>query len=98
MFVSHITFVLSLMALVAGTFLYVWALRNGGAGKTLAAVVGFIVVVLSVISILCNGYYSYKFWNAVSSGQGQMMHPVMPVKNMQNVPAEKPAAHKHKRH
>lgn len=78
-------FSLELISLGVGTFLFVWSLRNGGAGKLLSGVVGFIIIFASVLSLGCTTYYSVRYWDEGNLGWPKssiqtVVHKIMPAK------------------
>lgn len=62
MFIMHITALLAYALLLASTVLLIWSLRNEGAGSSLGKIIGSIVFVLSLLSMICIGYYGIKYW------------------------------------
>ncbi len=65
MLVSHISFTLGLIALVAGVCLYLWSVRaEPGAGIGLAKVVGILVIILSVLSLIATVYSTIRMHNS----------------------------------
>ncbi|ARN84996.1 hypothetical protein [Candidatus Nucleicultrix amoebiphila] len=62
LFFSHISFALLMIVLIMGTKLILKALNTKGPGQTLAKSVGIIVMVLAVLTMLCNLYYSVQYW------------------------------------
>ena len=65
MFLIHSAFALGLLALTAGAALYIWALRNQGAGTSLGRIVGFIVIVISTLSLICSFYLGTMIWKEI---------------------------------
>jgi len=74
MMMLHLPFILSLFALAMGVCLYVWAVRNDGAGVNVAKYFGLGIMVMSIVSIICIWYTLYSF---------QAMNQ-MPMNMMQN--------------
>ncbi|OGT47975.1 MAG: hypothetical protein A3E83_02825 [Gammaproteobacteria bacterium RIFCSPHIGHO2_12_FULL_41_20] len=62
MFLFHIATSLGLIALAAGSALYVFSARCDGKGKCCANVISILVVVLSILSLLCTFYCGIKSW------------------------------------
>lgn len=62
MFLLDAAFAIELLALTFGMGLFIWALRNKGEGVGLGKFMGFIVVILSVIALLCTTYYGLLYW------------------------------------
>lgn len=56
-----------LIALAAGLALYIWALRNRGAGIRLAKIVGLIIIIVSALQILNLLYCEITLWSHVHS-------------------------------
>lgn len=65
MFLIHAAFALGLLSLTAGSALYIWAARNPGAGSSLGRIVGFIVMVVSVLSLVCSFYLGVMVWKEI---------------------------------
>lgn len=63
MFMFHAAIYLGLLAFTAGLILYIWALRSQGAGTTLAKTLGMIIAVVSLLGIVCLGYYAIAYWH-----------------------------------
>lgn len=63
MFLMHVAYVLGLLALTAGISLYVWSIRNGGAGTGLAKFFGILIIILSILDTICISYYGIKYWS-----------------------------------
>lgn len=98
MFLFHIGFSLELIALTVGTALYVWGKRNNGAGTGLAKLIGFLVLLLSLIAVICTIYFNFKIWQEVRAGGPMGM--MMQTQTTDQKPAAastKPAAEKHKK-
>lgn len=65
MLVSHISFTLGLIALVAGVCLYLWSVRaEPGSGIGLARVVGILVIILSILSLIATVYSGIRMHSA----------------------------------
>ncbi|MBX9786099.1 MAG: hypothetical protein K2Y08_02055 [Alphaproteobacteria bacterium] len=62
MFIMHISALLAYSVLLASTTLIIWSLRHEGAGSALGKFVGSFVFILSLLSMLCIGYYGLKYW------------------------------------
>lgn len=62
MFMFHVALSLCLIALTAGSALYVFSARCEGKGTCFATLIAMIVIVLSIISSLCTMYYGVKAW------------------------------------
>ncbi|HHY0177173.1 MULTISPECIES: hypothetical protein [Legionella] len=79
MFQFHTAFSLGLIALSAGTALWVWAKQQKGVG--LATILGLLVILFSMTSTLCTVYYGIKYWQ-----QGYFQSPMsmQPTITMQN--------------
>lgn len=74
MFLSHISFALQLIALILGTLLFCWPQNNKGACQGFAKFIGSIVIVFAVLGMICNTYYTIKYWHA---GYFNTPHPMM---------------------
>lgn len=71
----HSTMGLLLLALIAALGLFIWSLRQQGAGVSLGKISGFILIVVVLLNIICTGNYGYKLWK-----QGYLTQ--MPMKMM----------------
>ena len=61
MLLTHISFSLGLIALVAGVCLYLWSVRaEPGAGISLAKVVGVVVIILAILELLCTLWSGFR--------------------------------------
>ncbi len=87
MMMLHLPFILSLFALGMGVCLYVWSLRNKGAGVNVAKFFGIIIIVLSLLSLICVWYTAFNFQRQMPmrmmqgkamSGQGNMQNGGIP--------------------
>lgn len=63
MFIFHIAISTGLIALAIGTSLYIWSQRQEGPGTGLARIFGFLIILLSITSMLCTSYYGVKYWH-----------------------------------
>lgn len=72
MFLFHVAFSLNMLALCAGTAVYIWSDRNNGAGSSLAKIIGTLVILFSVISIFCTVYFGMRYW-----AEGYYDNPMM---------------------
>lgn len=71
MFMFHVAFSLGLIALTAGTALFIWSKHVDAAGSGLAKVIGTLVIIFAIGSTLCTIYYGVKYWQ-----QGDFQSPV----------------------
>jgi hypothetical protein len=60
-FSANLALALGLIALVCGTYLLARAGGEEMCCKGFAKVVGTVVVILSILSILCTGFYSFRY-------------------------------------
>ena len=89
MFIMHISALLAYAVLLASTVLLIWSLRNEGEGSSLGKIIGSFVFILSLLSIICIGYYGIKYWTQgnfetpmgmsmeMRKGMMQKMRPLM---------------------
>jgi len=94
MFLIHAAFALGLISLTAGSALYIWALRNKGTGSGIGRVVGFIVMIISALSLICSFYLGIKIWKEIYYLNIVQMHS-SPMQNESPVTA--PKEHHHRR-
>jgi len=62
MFIMHISALLAYSVLLGSTVLIIWSIRNKGKGRILANTIGALVLILSLFSMICIGYYGIKYW------------------------------------
>ena len=60
-FKAHTAFALGLIALVAGTYLLARAGKEDMCCKAFAKIIGTVVVILSILSVLCTAFYSFRY-------------------------------------
>lgn len=63
MFTFHAALALAFIAIVLGISLFIWGLRQPGAGASLAKVVGILIAIVAALDILCSIYYAMKYWH-----------------------------------
>lgn len=63
-FKFHTAFALGLIALVAGTYLLMRIDKEDVCCKVFAKIVGYVVVILSILGMICSTYYSAMYWKA----------------------------------
>jgi vacuolar-type H+-ATPase subunit I/STV1 len=97
MFLIHAAFALGLIALTMGSALYIWALRNHGTGSTVGRIVGFIVIVVSTLSLLCSLSMGLKIWKEMHLLNVLQMQSAMPNENAAHSPAANPPKEHHHR-
>tara|TARA_R110002095_G_scaffold187639_1_gene164852 strand:- start:481 stop:702 length:222 start_codon:yes stop_codon:yes gene_type:complete len=61
-FLADVAFSIELLALAAGVALFVWSLRNKGAGQFFAKFFGMVVIISAILGIICTSYYSFSYW------------------------------------
>lgn len=74
MFIMHISLILAYGTLLGGAVLLIWSLRNTGVGSALGKAIGYLVIVFSLLSMLCIGYYGVKYWNQGHFETPMVMH------------------------
>ena len=62
MFIMHISALLAYGTLLGSAVLLIWSMRNKGEGSTFGKIIGSLVFFLSLLSMLCIGYYGIKYW------------------------------------
>ena len=60
-FNAHTAFALGLIALVAGTYLLARGGKEDMCCKAFAKIIGTVVVILSILCVLCTGFYSFRY-------------------------------------
>ncbi len=92
------SFSLQLIALTAGVALFIWSLNSDDKGAGLGRLLGFLIMILALVSVICTIYMSVRFWMQpagvyeVIQMQDQMKESTTPAAE---TPKEKPA-HKKK--
>ncbi len=82
MFMFHAAFSLGLIALTAGTALFVWSKHIDAAGSGLAKTIGALVIIFAISSTLCTIYYGVKYWQQGDFQSLMGMHGMMDTKGM----------------
>ena len=90
MFMFHVAFALDLIALSAGSALYVYSGRSNAAGTCYANTIAMLIIVFSITSTLCTSFYGVKYWlegyfqnpMCMMDGIVTQDHPLMKNKNM----------------
>jgi hypothetical protein len=72
MFLFHVAFPLGLMALVAGTWLYVWATNIEGEGTGFAKLIGVLVILFAITNTVCVSYFSYRMFQSMGGFSAMM--------------------------
>ena len=80
MFLLHAALSLGLIALVAGSALYFWAINNKVKGSGFTRAIGFIVILISAISVICTLNLGIKIWKEIYYLNTMQMHD-MQMKN-----------------
>lgn len=62
-YLVYISLLFAYSLVLASTVLVIWSLRNNGAGANLGKSIGSLVFILSLITMLCTGYYSVRYWS-----------------------------------
>ena|SRR3990167_4575798 len=60
MVMFNVAFGVGLVALSCGVALVIWSMRHEGAGVTLAKIFGYIIIILSTLTLACTVFYSIK--------------------------------------
>lgn len=97
MFFFHTVFSLELLTLCAGAALYIWSLRNHGAGILLAKILGLLVIVLSLISVICTSYTNFTMWQAMRGHEPMMLQGMSIADKREEMKIEKHENKKHER-
>lgn len=58
----HSTMGLLLLALIASIGLFIWSIRQQGAGVAFGKIMGFILMIVVLLNIICTGYYGFELW------------------------------------
>lgn len=62
MFNFYIAFSLGLIALAFGAAILIWSKGHESVGTSLAKLIGYIIIIVSVPNLLCNSYWAVKYW------------------------------------
>lgn len=83
-FLYHLQLTLGLLAFTIATILFIWAVRNEGKGVKFGRTISIIVMILSVVSMSCAGYYAIRYLlagvfepSAVMSNTGMVGNKMM---------------------
>lgn len=85
-FQSHIALALEMIALVSGFLLFNKAAQEGFFCKKTGKTLGGFVVIVSVLSIVCTLYLSYKNYRMKSMGGMMRPHSMMNMPGMPSMP------------
>jgi uncharacterized Zn-finger protein len=69
-FLADIAIATGLIALVAGAALLAYSCKAGMSCRTFVKAIAYVTIALSVLSLLCTGYYSLRYWE-----DGYFKHP-----------------------
>jgi hypothetical protein len=64
MFLADSAIAFELIALVAGTALLLWVKRMEGCGRLFGMIVGYFVIIISLLGMLCTVYYTVQYRQA----------------------------------
>ncbi len=78
----HMSYALELIALGLGIAILVWSMQNNLPGKMLARIGGYIITILSAISLVWSIYYGFKFW------EDSLSRPDLPI--LMSIPNAQP--------
>ena len=81
-FLFHVAQMLEIIAIGVGIILVAWALRNQGVGVLAAKRVGWIIVIVAILGLLCTSYYGIMYW---SKGYFQSPVPMVQSKSMEGM-------------
>jgi hypothetical protein len=87
-FIMHISGLLAFAVLLGSTALIVWSCQNKGKGVCFAKKIGYTIFALTILSMVCIGYYTLKYW---SQGEFESSRPMPMV--MQKAMMEKMMPH-----
>lgn len=68
-FQADMAFALGLIALVASAALIMWSSKEGAACKLLGKIVGYVALVAAVLTLLCTGFNSVRYWDCGGHGK-----------------------------
>lgn len=58
----HAIVSLELIALAFGAAILIWSKVHENVGTSLAKIIGYVIIIVAVINMLCTGYYAIKYW------------------------------------
>jgi NhaP-type Na+/H+ and K+/H+ antiporter len=70
----HLNFSLELIALGLGALILVWSKMPEKPGMSFARLIGYIIIILTILNMICTVTVAVKFWN---SGYFYRLHPMM---------------------
>ncbi len=73
MVLLHIAVSLELIALVSGSILLIWSMKNPGKGSILGRIIGVLVMALSVIGVFCSLFNSMNACMEACAQHANMM-------------------------
>jgi len=88
----HLPFILTLFALGMGVCLYVWSVRNTGAGVSVAKFFGMVIILLSLVTMFCVGYTAYIVHTQHQMPMGMNMMQGRPMMGQGSMPKNVPPA------
>lgn len=62
-FLFHVAQMLEIVAIAVGIILVIWGLRNQGIGVSTAKILGWIIVIVAILGLLCTTYYGFVYWS-----------------------------------
>lgn len=62
MFHLHAVFSLELIALAFGAVILVWSKMHEIVDDIFPKIIGYCIIIFSILNILCTGYYAAKYW------------------------------------
>ena len=84
MFQFHIALALGLIALSSGVALFAWSDKQCGSG--LAKTLGFLIIIMSIVSTACTVYCGVTYWKQGEFSQCHMnMKQAMPAQDAPKV-------------
>lgn len=58
----HAIVSLELIALAFGVAILIWSKVYENIGTSLAKIIGYVIIIVAVINVICTGYYAIKYW------------------------------------
>jgi predicted membrane protein len=57
----HLVLSMGLITLAIGAAVLIWSKIHANVGTTLAKTIGYVIIIMSILNILCTGYYAMKY-------------------------------------
>ena len=83
-FLANMAIATGVVALVAGVALLVYSCKEGIGYRVFVRIVAYVAIVISILSLVCTGYYSIRY-----SESGYFKHPHMMMRGKHRAPCRR---------